>query len=146
FRDGHHSAGRLMTLVLLWAGTGGCPIKVGGRGSSVRVPSGSPAVHAAKPPGIAIHRPGCLCRKAAGDSHPPQAARVATFARCHLRKPVIIFEPTTRVCGLADTWRVAELAASPRCARKSGSALEKVAPAVKREARGGLARQQSRRA
>jgi hypothetical protein len=56
FRDGHHIAGRLMTLVLLWAGTVGCPMKVGGPRTvgpgTVRVPGGT-------------------CRKAAGNSHPP---------------------------------------------------------------------------
>jgi hypothetical protein len=88
FRDGHHIAGRLMTLVLLWAGTVGCPMKVGGLRTSVRVPSGSPVVHAAKPPGIPIHRPGCICRKAAGDSHPPQAAR-GIFIWFHLLGPVV---------------------------------------------------------
>jgi len=43
-----------------------------------KYPSGSPAVDAAKPPGIAIHRPGCICRKAAGD-FPSTAGRLSYF-------------------------------------------------------------------
>jgi len=87
FRDNYHIAGRLMTLGWLLGWYCGLPMKIGGLRTVGPSTVRSPAVHAAKPPGIAIHRPGCTCRKAAGDSHPPQAAWCC-FISFHLLGPV----------------------------------------------------------
>src|SRR5262249_32236060 len=75
FRDNYHIAGRLMTLGWVLGWYCGLPNE-GRRPADCRSESrrGPSAVLAAKPPGFAIHHPGCICRKAAGGSHPPQAA------------------------------------------------------------------------